>query len=189
MRMITVSDGHSDQPCFQPPKTRRGSPSTLYRTASTSGGLTLQRPSPRYQKVERQNNRAINIFGWDKGVIIHQLSKQPHDMPRTNLLLIEKAGKFHYTWIKNLNRLLYDQSEHRERKHFCERCLHGYTREDLLEAHKPECRGIGQTAVRVEMPEKGKTNSPSRITTSSSQFPLLSTPTARPSQPRSRGRS
>ena len=74
-------------------------------------------------------------------------------MPRINLLLIEKAGKFHYTWIKDLNRLLHDQSKHKERKYFCERCLHGYTREDLLEAHKPECRGIGQTAVRVEMPE------------------------------------
>ena len=48
------------------------------------------------------------------------------------------------------------QSKHRERKQFCERCLHGYTREDLLEAHKPECRGIGQTAVRVDMPKEGE---------------------------------
>ena len=73
-------------------------------------------------------------------------------MPRINLLLTEKAGKFDYTWIKDLNRLLYDQSKHRERKHFCERCFHGYSREDLLESHRLECRGISQTAVRVEMP-------------------------------------
>ena len=106
--------------------------------------------------MERQNNLAINVFGWDKGVIVHQLSKQPESTSRVNLLLIEKAGKFHYTWVKNLNRMLYDQSKHGGRKHFCERCLHGYTREDLLEAHKPECRGIGQTAVRVEMPQEGK---------------------------------
>ena len=77
-------------------------------------------------------------------------------MPRINLLLIEEAGKFHYTRVKDPYCLLYDQSEHRERKHFCERCLHGYRREDLLEAHRPECRRIGQTAVRVEMPEEGK---------------------------------
>ena len=101
-------------------------------------------------RVERQNNLAINVFGWDKGVIVHHISKQPQEIPRINLLLIEKAGKFHYTWIKDLNRLLRDQSKHKERKHFCERCLHGYIREDLLEAHKPECRGIGQTAVRPE---------------------------------------
>ena len=113
-------------------------------------------PISQIPKVMKQNNLAINVFGWDKVVIIHRLSKQPQEIPRINMLLIEKAGKFHYIWIKNLNRLLYDQSKHKKRKHFCERCLHGYTREDLLEAHRPDCRGIGQTAVWVEMPEKGK---------------------------------
>ncbi|KAK3772394.1 hypothetical protein RRG08_031418 [Elysia crispata] len=107
-------------------------------------------------KVERQNDLAINVFGWDKGIIVHHVSKQPENMHRINLLLIEKEGKIHYTWIKDLNRLLYDQNKHREQKHFCERCLHGYSREDLLEAHRPECKGIGQTAVRVEMPQEGK---------------------------------
>ncbi|KAK3707294.1 hypothetical protein QZH41_004240 [Actinostola sp. cb2023] len=119
-------------------------------------GVDAPTPISQIPRVEKQNNLAINVFGWDKGVIVHHLSKQPEDMPRINVLLIEKAGKFHYTWIKNISRLLYDQSKHRERKYFCERCLHGYSREDLLEAHRPECRGIGQTAVRVEMPEEGK---------------------------------
>ena len=119
-------------------------------------GIDAPTPISQIPKVEWQNDLAINVFGWDKGVIVHHISDQPEDMPRTNLLLIEKAGKFHYTWIKNLSRLLYDQSKHREKKHFCERCLHGYSREDLLEDHKPECQGIGQTAVRVEMPEEGK---------------------------------
>ena len=103
---------------------------------------------------ERQKDMAINVFGWDKGLIVHQISKQPEDIPRINLLLIENDGKFHYAWIKDLNRLLYDSSKHKERKHFCERCLHGYRRKDQLEAHKPECRGIGQTAVRVDMPKE-----------------------------------
>ena len=119
-------------------------------------GIDAPTPVSQIPKVERQNNLAINVFGWEKGVIIHHISKQPGDMPRINLLLIENANKVHYTWVKNLNRLLYDQSKHRERKHFCERCLHGYSREDLLQDHKPECQGIGQTAVRVEMPEEGK---------------------------------
>ena len=119
-------------------------------------GINAPTPISQVPKVELQNDLAINVFGWNKGVIIYHISKQPQDMPRINLLLIEKAGKFHYTWIKDLNRLLHDQSKCSNRKHFCERCLHGYTREDLLEAHKPECHGIGQTAVRVEMPEEGK---------------------------------
>ena len=119
-------------------------------------GIDAPTPISQIGKVERQNDLAINVFGWDKGVIVHHISKQPEDIPRINLLLIEKAGKFHYTWVKNLNRLLYDQNKHREQKHFCERCLHGYKREDLLEAHRPECKGIGHTAVRVEMPQEGK---------------------------------
>ena len=116
-------------------------------------GIDAPTPISQVPKVELQNDQ---VFGWNKGVIIYHLSKQPQEIPRINLLLTEKAGKFHYARIKDLNRLLHDQSKHKERKHFCERCLHGYTREDLLEAHKPECRGIGQTAVRVEMSEEGK---------------------------------
>ena len=131
---------------------------TKYPTADGLDFTDIEAATPISQigKVERQNNLAINEFGWDKGVIVHRLSKQPEEEARINLLLIEKAGKFHYTWIKDLNRLLNDQSKHRERKNFCECCLHGYSREDLLEAHRPECKGISQTAVRVEMPEEGK---------------------------------
>ena len=120
-------------------------------------GIDAPTPISQISRIEKQNDLAINVFGWDGAcVIIHRLSDAAQARTTVNMLLIEKAGKFHYTWIKDLNRLLYDQSKHRERKHFCERCLHGYTRKDLLEAHKPDCRGIGQTAVRVEMPEVGK---------------------------------
>ncbi|KAK3800219.1 hypothetical protein RRG08_007560, partial [Elysia crispata] len=89
---------------------------TKYPTADGLDFTGIDAPTPISQivKVERQNDLAINVFGWDKG------------------------------------------NKHREQKHFCERCLHGYKREDLLEAHRPECKGIGQTAVRVEMPQKGK---------------------------------
>ena len=33
---------------------------------------------------------------------------------------------------------------------------HGHSRKDLLETHKPEHHGIGQTAVRLEVPIEGK---------------------------------
>ena len=68
----------------------------------------------------------------------------------------DEGPKSHYVWIKNLNRLLYDQTKYHGRKYFCERCLHGYTTEDLLQRHIPECNGIGDRAIRIEMPIKGK---------------------------------
>ena len=124
-------------------------------------GIDYPTPISQISKVEKQNPLAINVFGWDNAhacVTILRLSEYAGDVDRTtvNMLLLEKKDIFHYTWIKDLNRLLHDQSKHQHRKHFCERCLHGYTREDLLEAHKPDCRGIGQTAVRVEMPKAGE---------------------------------
>ena len=70
--------------------------------------------------------------------------------------MITDNVKFCYVWIKSLSGFLYDQNKHKERTHFCECCLHGYGREDLLAVHIPECKGIGGIAVKVEMPEKGK---------------------------------
>ena len=37
-------------------------------------------------------------------------------MERINLMLIEDGDRFHYTWIKDINCLLYNQSKHREHK-------------------------------------------------------------------------
>ena len=79
---------------------------------------------------------AINVFGYEnKAIIVYQLSEQPASMARINLLLIYEEHKSHYVWINDLNRLLYDQIKYKRRKHFCERCLHGYSREDLLQRH------------------------------------------------------
>ena len=60
-------------------------------------GIDAPAPISQVPKVELQNDLAINVFDWDKGVIVYHLSKQPEAMPRINLLLIEKAGNFHYT--------------------------------------------------------------------------------------------
>ena len=35
---------------------------------------------------------------------------------------------------------------------YCERCLIGFTRDDLLQSHLVECRGINEQAVRIQMP-------------------------------------
>ena len=52
--------------------------------------------------------------------------------------------------------LLYDQNRHNESKHFCERCLHGYKTRDLLERHKPECKGLLKSPTRTNMPKQGE---------------------------------
>ena len=126
----------------------------------------METPINQIGKVEQQNNLAINVFGYEKIAIVpYRISKHSGDKKRINLFFNFEEGvsstgdvgiRYHYSTIVYLNRLLHDQTKYHGRKHLCERYLQGYCREDLLQRHIPECKGIGDTAVRIEMPETGK---------------------------------
>ena len=53
--------------------------------------------------------------------------------------------------------MLYDQTKHKERKNFCETCLWGFSRKELLDAHKPDCLGNSRRPEKPIMPEPGTT--------------------------------
>ena len=77
-------------------------------------------------KVEKLNNLAINVYGWENNkVIIYRISNQPYDVKRINTLLLEQDEKSHYVLIKNLSRLL--NSKNDKQMFYCERCLIGFT--------------------------------------------------------------
>ena len=74
-------------------------------------------------------------------------------MPRINLLLLhDKKGNYHYCWIKQISRLLFDQNKHKGKTYFCACCLYGFSREDLLINHKDECYGINDRATKIQKP-------------------------------------
>ena len=102
-----------------------------------------------------------------------RLLTKPEGMARINLLLIEKAGKFHYTWIKDLNRLLYDQSKHRERKHF----FMGTKERTCWRPTDQRTEGLGRPQSGWRCRRRRKTSSPSRTTINNSQPPSSSVPT------------
>ena len=90
----------------------------------------IESPTPinQIKKFENKNQFAVNVFGYiNNRFIIHHISKMNMNIKRFNLLLIEEDDKFHYTYMKNFNKLLFDQTKHRERKYFCENCLTGYS--------------------------------------------------------------
>ena len=117
-------------------------------------GIDFPTPVSQIDKLERQNpNLAINMFGWEKErVIIHRLS----EISRINLMITKQGENTYYSWVKRLTALLFDQNKDRNSKHFCKRCLHGYTTRDLLERHKPECKGLLKSPTRTEMPKEGE---------------------------------
>ena len=126
----------------------------------TEDGLNFTRvsaltPLAQLDRVDQENHLAIHVYAWeDGGVVIYQFSRNEVDCG-IKLFLVTKNVQHHYTWIKDINRLLYHQSKHTNRLYFCECCLHSFTREDLLEKHKPDCRGLNQAAVAIEMPKPG----------------------------------
>ena len=107
-----------------------------------------------YNKVEKQNSIRINVFGYEeKQLFPIYVSKEKFEN-QMNLLSIEKDGNNHYVLIKDFNKFMYQQTKHKERKHFCMHCLQCFSSERVLNNHKENCIIInGKQAIK--MPEKG----------------------------------
>ena len=106
-----------------------------------------------YNKIERQNNININVFGYEEKqpYPIH-ISKEKFE-DQMNLLLITKEENKHYILIKDFNKFMYNQTKHKERKYFCMYCLQCFSSERILIKHKENCLQVnGQQAIK--MPDK-----------------------------------
>jgi len=70
-----------------------------------------------------------------------------------NLLLLEDK---HYILINDLSRLLISQmTNHTEKSFFCLRCLHSFTKKEVLDRQREYCGK--HDFVKITMPEKGST--------------------------------
>ena len=57
--------------------------------------------------------------------------------------------------IKDFNRMMYNKTKHKEKKHFCMYCLQNFSTEQILLKHKDNCMVVnGKQAIR--MPKKGE---------------------------------
>ena len=72
-----------------------------------------------------------------------------------NLLLITKDEKKHYVLIKDFNAFMYNQSKHKERKHFCMYCPQCFSSERILANHVNNCLTING-AQAINMPKQGE---------------------------------
>ena len=112
-------------------------------------------------KVERLNNLAINVFGYSESAGVHPLylTNDLSQDPITLLLITEIQDgktKSHYCWIRDFNRLCFDQTKHKERKHFCLRCITPHSSERTLADHMIYCRGVDTPPCHAVFPEKSE---------------------------------
>ena len=119
-------------------------------------GINFPVSQKHYNKVEKQNFIRINVFGYEDGQPFPiNISKETFE-DQMNLLLITKDEKKHYVLIKDfINAFMYNQSKHKERKHFCMYCLQCFSSERILANHVNNCLTInGEQA--INMPKQGE---------------------------------
>ena len=122
-------------------------------------GIGFPLSKKNYNKVEKQNRIRINVFCYNNNkkepFPIH-LSKEKFEN-EMNLLLIEKDGNKHYVLIKDFNKLMYNKTKHKERKHFCMHCMQCFSSERVLNDHKEICIIINGMQA-ITMPKKVTTS-------------------------------
>ncbi|KAL9959301.1 hypothetical protein ACROYT_G032614 [Oculina patagonica] len=106
-----------------------------------------------FNKIEKQNEININVFGYeDKQPYPIFVSKEKYDK-EMNLLLVTENENKHYVLIKDFNKFMYNQTKHKERKHFCMHCLQCFSSERVLNDHKENCIQVNGTQA-IKMPTK-----------------------------------
>ena len=121
-----------------------------YEQELNVSGIEFPMKVKNISKFEKQTPTiSINLFGYEEKelfpVYITERKKEQH----VNLLLISNNDTTHYCLVRNLSRLLASLTKYKGKKFFCDYCLHGFTRQDLLEQHEPHCRKNGPQKIRM----------------------------------------
>lgn len=107
-----------------------------------------------YTKIEVQHSINVNVFAYEDKQFYPIFISRQHNNDVLNLLLITEGEKKHVQ-DKDFNRMMYNNTNHQYRKHFCMHCLQCFSTEEILTKHNENCMVInGGQAIR--MPQKGK---------------------------------
>ena len=110
------------------------------------------------KKFEKLNVKiSVNVFAFDNKdsciypVYITSDREREHHV---NLLLVtnETRRRNHYVLIKDMSKLLAGRTNHQKMCHYCNYCLWGFSREDLLNSHIEDCRKFGLQ--KITMPQE-----------------------------------
>ena len=116
-------------------------------------GIEFPVTTKQYNKIEKQNEININVFGYEnKQPYPIYVSKEKYENHMELLLITEDKNK-HYVLIEDFNRFMYNQTKHKESKHFCMHCLQCFSSERVLSDHKDNCITVNGTQA-VKMPDK-----------------------------------
>ncbi|KYN18063.1 hypothetical protein ALC57_09637 [Trachymyrmex cornetzi] len=103
-------------------------------------------------KFERLNAMSINVYGIENKQVLPLRLTSDKKEKHINVLYLQDPrndGIGHFAWIKNLSRLVSSQlSRQKNKKFFCDRCLHYFSTSVKLHSHTMDCRNINNCVIR-----------------------------------------
>ena len=126
-------------------------------------GITFPVTRNQINRIEKQNKINIYLYGYDtvkkSAYPIYPTYPSPEGYDDClDLLYIEGKNELgeettHYVYIKDFNRLMYNFTKHKGKKHFCRHCLQCFYSNESLAKHRVNCIAING-AQAIKMPEK-----------------------------------
>ncbi|GES77183.1 hypothetical protein GLOIN_2v1480811 [Rhizophagus clarus] len=148
---FAYQDGHTDnlERIFQATKYKP------YLDVVKLDGIPMPTPicTSIFNKIEEMNpDISINVWGWNEETATPkaEIASKNWDRPYiidllalTNIVKSEDTDKYgqknHFLWIKNIDRLLYGDTAHKEKKHLCRRCTITFPSKKSLDHHREHC--------------------------------------------------
>ena len=113
-------------------------------------GINFPMKARDYEIIEERFNINVNVFGYENRVFSLYVSKKSNEQV-LNVLLINNEEKSHYVFIKDVNRLIYLKTKHKDRKNICMSCLQNFTTKGILSNHREKWLLINESqAVKYE---------------------------------------
>ena len=90
------------------------------------------------------------FFSYDNGIIYPIYISSEKFSDNMDLLLIHEENKSHYVCIKDFDRLMFNKSKNKNKKHCCRYCLQRFSSKNILTEHKENCLVInGKQCVKL----------------------------------------
>jgi len=149
-----------------------------YENTLNVTGLTFPlavRDVPKFEALNPDTSVNVLCEVDDEGCVPLYVSKQRNRRHHINLFLLEgtvdQGNELqHYVWIKNMSRLVRDQSKHVGATFVCNSCLHPFRDKEVLERRIPNCErhplkkfGIPTTKTRSNAPCNSEIHEPSFV--------------------------
>ncbi|XP_039315238.1 uncharacterized protein LOC113002869 [Solenopsis invicta] len=121
-----------------------------YSTVLNLKGIEFPMTLPQIKKFEILNKISINLYCIEeKKLSIFPIRLTERKMDKhINLLYVQDDNVGHFALIKNMSRLMSSQlSKKKNKKFFCDRCLHYFSSNDKLEIYTMDCGKINDCAI------------------------------------------